>query len=160
SAALATQAVLTLLLATAPDDAKNPQYRHTTVPSSAVNRLAAAGLLVRAVHELPAPAPDLVAPADPLCNYVRRPPRPDGSLTTADNPADARAESSEGDDLGAAEALHGLVRSQQRGPAPWKLEAVRKALPCYHARWRARKTPGLASALTAAWAEAYALTRE
>ncbi|HYT91966.1 MAG TPA: hypothetical protein VEL76_24845 [Gemmataceae bacterium] len=161
AAALATQAVLTLLVATAPDDAKNPQYRHTSVPSTAVNRLAAAGLLVRAVHELPTPANDLLDQADQLCNYLRRQQRADGSLTSGDVAGGSpSSDDSEISDFLAAEALHGLIFSHQRRPAPWKIDVLRKAIAYYHPRWRARKTLAVVPGLTAAWTEAYLLTRE
>jgi hypothetical protein len=115
---------------------------------------------VRAIHELPAPAADLLGQADQMCNYIRRQQLPDGSLTTADNPAGARGDDSELGEVFAAEALHGLIFSQQRRPAPWKLDVLRKALAYYHPRWRSRKTVALVPRLTAAWAEAFVLTRE
>ena len=50
--------------------------------------------------------------------------------------------------------------SQQLRPAPWKLEAVRKAVAFYVPWWRAHKTPALVGGHTAAYAEAYLLTAE
>jgi hypothetical protein len=157
AAAVATQAVLTLLLATAPDS-KEPQIRCTTVPSAAVNRLAAAGLLVLAVHELPAPAADLLAQADQLCNYIRSRQQADGSLA-AEEGATA-GETPEAADASAAEALYALARSQLRRPAPWKVEVLRKALAHYHPRWQARKGLAALPRLTGAWAEAHLATGE
>src|SRR5262245_6530005 len=55
----ARQAVLSLMAETTTDPS-NPTCRHTTFPAIAVNRLAAAGLLLMAIHELPAPADDLL----------------------------------------------------------------------------------------------------
>src|SRR4051812_7332577 len=88
--ARATQAILTLLgdTATAP---KDPQARTTSLSPAVVNRLAAAGLLVLAIHELPAPQADLLEKSDQLCNYVRKMQRPDGSLCSCDDPADPKA---------------------------------------------------------------------
>jgi hypothetical protein len=159
AAASATQAVLTLLLATAPDP-KDPQVRCTTVPSTAVNRLAAAGLLVLAVHELPAPATDLLAQADQLCNYLRSRQKADGSLSAADGPEAGAGETPEAADAFAAEALYALARSHLRRPAPWKPEVLRKALAYYHPRWQARKGLAALPRLTGAWAEAYLATGE
>jgi hypothetical protein len=162
TAAAATQIILRLMLATAPDDAKNPQLRCTTVPSSAVNRLAAAGLLVQAIHELPAPAADLLAQADQLCNYIRSRQKADGSLSAADasEGVAAAVETPEAADAFAAEALYGLARSAQRRPAPWKAEVLRKALTYYHPRWQARKGLAASARLTGAWAEAFLATSE
>src|SRR5439155_25901337 len=63
AAAVARQALLTLLLETTVD-ANEPDIRHPTLPSTLVNRLGAAGLLVAAVHELPAAGKDLLDQAD------------------------------------------------------------------------------------------------
>src|SRR5262249_32814705 len=49
---------------------KDAQVRHTALPSAAVNRLGAAGLLVLAIHELPSPQADLLDKAEQLCNYI------------------------------------------------------------------------------------------
>ncbi len=155
AAACATRALLTLLLATAPDDPKNPQVRQTTLSPAAVNRLAAAGLLVQAVHELPAPAADLLAQGDQLCNYLRGRQRADGSLGAEDGPG-----AGEGADACAAEALCGLARGLRLRPAPWKADVLRKALAYYHPRWRERKALAPVPALTAAWADAYLATGE
>jgi hypothetical protein len=162
TAAAATQVVLRLLLATAPDDAKAPQLRCTTVPSTSVNRLAAAGALIQAIHELPSPAADLLAQADQLCNYLRSRQREDGSLSAADASEGTAvvAETPEAADAFAAEALYGLARSAQRRPAPWKAEVLRKALAYYRPRWQARKGLAAAPRLTGAWAEAYLATNE
>jgi hypothetical protein len=162
AAALATQSVLTLLLDTAPDDPKKPTLRHTTVPNTAIHRLASTGLLLLAIHELPSPPADLLDASDQLCQYLRRQQRPDGSLTCADNPNDAKpsAEDVRGDDAFAGIALYGLIRGQQHRPAAWKTEALKKAQRYYHERWRAHKNLAVVPGLSAAWAEAYLLTKE
>jgi hypothetical protein len=161
AAACATRALLTLLLATATDDAKNPQVRCTTVPSTAVNRLASAGLLAQAVYELPAPAEDLLNQAEQLCNYVRTRQKADGSLSAVDGPeAGATSETPEAGDAFAAEALYAVARGLARRPAPWKVELLRKSLAYYPPRWRARKGVAALPRLTAAWAEAHLATRE
>src|SRR5437660_7751756 len=90
--AVARQAVLRLLLDTAVDPS-DPQVRATTLPSLVVNRLAAAGLLVLAIHELPAPGDDLLEQAEQLCHFIRKQQRSDGSLSYADHAEDPKAAS-------------------------------------------------------------------
>src|SRR5436309_9431519 len=66
-AAIARQAVLTLLLETTVEDGR---VRYTTLPSTVVNRLAAAGLLVLAINELPSPGEDLLQQSEQLCAFI------------------------------------------------------------------------------------------
>ena len=162
AAAVTRQAVLTLLLDTTTDDAKNPQLRYTTLPSSLVNRLGAAGLLVLAINELPAPAADLLDQSDQLCNYIRRQQQADGSLICDDNAVDGKLTAAEADGLRyyAGLALYGLAHSQSHRPAAWKTEVLRKALACYQASWRTHKSLTAVPWLTAAYADAYLLTQE
>jgi hypothetical protein len=159
--ALARQAVLTLLLDTEKDP-QNPQVRRTTFPPGAVSRLGAAGLLIAAIHELPAPGDDLLAQAEELCAYIHQRQRTDGCLSDTDPAAGARAggASRTAESLYAGLALYGLLRSQQNHPAGWKLEVARKARAYYQACWRADKQMAPVPALTAAFAEAYVLSRE
>lgn len=152
-AARARQAVLTLLAETEVDP-KWPGVRTTTLPPVLVNRLAAAGCLVLAIHELPAPADDLLQQSDELCAYVRGQQRPDGSLSDTEKPG----ETAPGDYSGLA--LYGLMRSQQHRPAAWKSDVARKALAYYLPRWRANKDIALVPWQTAAYAEAYLATGE
>src|SRR5438105_2037575 len=79
---------LLALLGDTVTDAKEPQVRYTSLPSAVVNRLAAAGLLVLAIHELPAAERDLLDQAEQLANYIRRQQQADGSLSYADGPDD------------------------------------------------------------------------
>jgi hypothetical protein len=158
--AIARQAILTLLLETAADP-KDAQVRHTTLSSKVVNRLAAAGLLVLAINELPSPATDLLDYSDQLCNYIRRQQRADGSLSYSDNlDAKSDAEDPEGINYYPGEALHALMRSQQHRPAAWKTEVVRKALAFYRPWWQGHKNLAFISSQTAAYSEAYLLTKE
>jgi hypothetical protein len=159
--ARATQAVLTLLGDTATDP-KDPQVRYTSLPPAVVNRLAAAGLLVLAIHELPDPQEDLLKQSDQLCNYLRKQQRADGSLCYGDNPDDPKAagEDPDGVNYYPGEALYGLMRSQQHRPAAWKTEVVRKAVAYYHPYWRDHKNLAFVPWQTAAYAEAYVLTKE
>ena len=156
-AALARQAILTLLLDTAPDSA-DPQMRHTTLPGVVVNRLAAAGLLVAAIHELPAPGDDLLEQAEQLCAFIRKQQQSDGSLSLSD---DSTVEIEPGAvNLYPGLALYGLVRSQQLRPAPWKIDLVHKALPYYRNYWQSHQSMAFVPWQTAMSAEAFCLTKE
>jgi hypothetical protein len=159
--ARATQAVLTLLGDTGPDP-KDPQIRFTSLPQAVVNRLAAAGLLVLAINELPSPQDDLLKQSEQLCNYVRRMQRADGSLCYTDNPEDPKADAADPDGINnyPGVALYGLMRSQQLRPAAWKTELVRRALGYYQPWWRGHKNMGYVPWQTAAFAEAFAQTKE
>jgi hypothetical protein len=159
--ARATQAVLTLLSDTV-TEANDPEVRHTALPSPVVNRLAAAGLLVLAVNELPAPQDDLLRQSEQLCNYIRKQQRPDGSLAYADgaDPAKEAADDPDGANTYPGEALYGLARSQQRRPAAWKADVLRKAVAYYRPWWREHKSPTFVPWQTAAYAEAFLQTKE
>jgi len=185
-AAIARQAVLTLLL----DTTINPQepgvvaasfsegpasegktkspvtVRHTTLPSTMVNRLAAAGLLVLAINELPSPGEDLLQQSEQLCAFISQQQRADGSLSYTDGQAAVPAEPAaigedpDGINYYPGEALYGLMRSQQRRPAAWKTSLVRKAAAYYLPWWRDHKNMALVPWHTAAYAEAYLLTKD
>ncbi len=161
AAAIAKQAVLTLLLETTTDP-KEPHVRFTAAHPAALNRVAAAGMLVLAVHELPTPARDLLDQADQLANYLRKELQNDGSINLALPAGDDRPTSL---NHGALQnipgpALYGISRSQQLRPAAWKLEALRKGRAFYHAYWKQTKNQPMATWHTAAYAEAYSSTRE
>jgi hypothetical protein len=164
-AAVARQAVLTLLLETAVD-AQDNRIRHTSLPSTVVNRLASAGLLVLAINELPSPGEDLLQQSEQLCAFIDKQQRPDGSLSYFDiDPAHQAgtpsiSEDSDGINYYPGEALYGLMRSQQRRPAEWKIKVVRKALAYYLPWWRQHKNMALVPWHTAAYAEAYLATKD
>lgn len=52
------------------------------------------------------------------------------------------------------------MRSQKRRPAKWKVDLVRKALPYYLQHWRQQKDRDFVGWQSAAWTEAYLLTKE
>ncbi len=164
-AAVARQAILTLLLETNVD-AQDNRLRHTTLPSTVVNRLASAGLLVLAINELPSPGEDLLQQSEQLCAFIGRQQRPDGSLSYLDvDPARQSGMPGIGDDSDGinyypGEALDGLMRSQQRRPAEWKIALTRKALAYYLPWWRQHKNMALVPWHTAAYAEAYLATKD
>ncbi len=159
--AVARQAVLRLLLDTAVDPS-DPQVRATTLPSIVVNRLAAAGLLLLAIHELPAPGEDLLEQAEQLCHFIRKRQRPDGSLSYTDQTEAVTTANvdPEGINHYPGEALYGLMLSQRHRPVPWKTEVVRKALAYYRPWWRGHKSVAFVPWQTAAYTEAYLRTKE
>jgi hypothetical protein len=156
-AARATQAVLALLDDTTTEDQAGVTLRYTSLPSAAANRVAAAGLLVAAVNELPAPQEDLLKKSEELCAYLRKQQRADGSLswTEGDEKADP-----DGAHLYPGLALYGLMRSQAHRPAAWKTDAARKALAYYQPWWREHRTMTFVPWQTAAYAEAFLLSKE
>jgi hypothetical protein len=155
----AAQALLAVLEETVIEQADIP-IRHTALSSVVVNRLGAAGLLVLAINELPAPQADLLEKSEQLCNFIRTQARPDGSLRCDDT-----GEDSKGDDIDAINAypgiaLHGLARSQTLRPASWKLDLLRKAAAFYRPWWQGRRNLAFVPAQTAANGEAFLLTKE
>jgi hypothetical protein len=142
-------------------DAKDPSLRSVTLPPVLVNRLAAAGMLVAAIHELPQPPKELVDQADQLCKYIAQQQQPDGALRWLDT-GDSKSNPFlvEGTNLFAGPALYGVARSHRARPAAWKLDVLRKARAYYVAWWREHKNPTLVPWHSAAYAEAYALTNE
>jgi len=160
-AAVARQALLALLLDTRPDP-RNARARYTSLPPAAVNRLAAAGLLVLAINELPDPGADLLEESEQLCAYIRGQQRADGSLDYGDGFTDTPADKADPDGINyyPGEALYALMRSQRHRPAPWKTDVLRRARAYYLPWWRAHKNMALVPWQTAAYAEAYLATKE
>jgi len=156
-AARARQAVLTLLTDTGADP-RDPHARCTTLPSSVVNRLAAAGLLLAAIHELPAPADDLLMQGEQLARFIFDQQRPDGSLSLSDDPsvpADA-----DGVNSYPGWALYGLMRSQTARPQPWKTEFFRRSLGFYRTWWKAHPSAAFAASMAPACAVAYVTSKD
>lgn len=131
--AAAQQAVLTLL-ANTKVDTQDAQLRYTVLPESSVNRLGSAGLLLRAVHELPVPVDVRLKEAEGLAGYVRSNQQADGLLSSipsgiqqvgADASQAVRSRYYEG------LAVEGLALSLTYSPAPWKTEALQKAARGY-----------------------------
>src|SRR5262249_9900019 len=112
AAAIAKQALLTLLAETAVDG-KEPHVRN--VPINQANPLAPAGMLIAATHELPTPAADLLDQADQLANLLRKQILADGSLNIAglgQDSAPAGPSSSanaEAVQFGPGPALYGII---------------------------------------------------
>jgi hypothetical protein len=152
--ARATQTILALLDDTVLDSKES--VRHTSTPSSAVNRVASAGLLVLAINELPDPQKDLLDSSEQLCNYIRRQARPDGSVVCADKPAAVDADAA----TYAGLALYALMRSESRRPAAWKTDLVRKAVAYYRPWWNGHKNRECVPSMTAAATEAYLSSKD
>jgi hypothetical protein len=141
---------------------KDDEVRYTSLPSLMLNRLGAAGMLVQAINELPSPAEDLLKKSEQLCTYIRRQQQVDGSLSYIDAPAEgSKAADPDPDGINyyPGPALYGLMLSQRHKPAGWKTEVVRKALDYYLSCWRAHKSLALVPYQTAAYTEAYLLTK-
>ncbi|MBI3412300.1 MAG: hypothetical protein HY040_28610 [Planctomycetes bacterium] len=157
-AAIARQALLTLFLETI-KDAKEPHLRYTAAPPELIHRPTASAMLALAVHELDSPGKDLLDDAEGICNYLRKLVKADGSLHLVEN------DTTSGNEAQAIQhysglVLHAIVRSQEHRPAAWKLEALRKARPFYHAYWKQNKNAPMIPEHTAAYVEAFLLTKE
>ena len=163
SAAIAKQALLTLLLETSVDP-KAPHVRN--VPIHQANPLVAAGTIIAAIHELPAPAADLLDQADQLANLLRQQIQADGSLNVAEAGDDAagslNADSRHTEALQhyPGTALYAIIRSHRLRPAAWKVEALRKAQAHYSAYWQQHKNMPMLAWQSGAYTEAYLLTKE
>jgi hypothetical protein len=155
AAAVARQALLTLLLETTVDSQTSARY--TAAPEPFLNRLATGGLLVLAIHELPQPASDLVQQGDQLAQHLRLQQQADGSFLLSSEDAAAQTAIIE---YCTGWALYGIIRSQALRPAPWKLEALRKGRAHYHGWWRKHKNMPMVGPHSAAYAEAFAITKE
>jgi hypothetical protein len=150
----ATQAVLALLDDTTLDS-KDSTVRYTALPPGMINRLGAAGLLVLAINELPAPQADLLEKSEQLCNFIRKQARPDGSLAYQDSKGD-----DEGINCYPGVALHGLMHSLRHRQARWKIDLVRKALPYYRGWWKEHRNMAFVPSMSAAYAEAHHRTKD
>ena len=157
--AIARQALLTLLLDTVVEagETQGGRIRHTIPASALVNRPAAAGLLVRAVHELPSPGQDLLDQADQLGNFLKKNVQTDGSILLASSANEVTPEMIE---YFSGSALLGIIRSQTLRPAAWKLDALSRARGFYEARWRQHKNYPMVAEHSAAFVEAFALTKD
>jgi hypothetical protein len=132
------------------------------LPSVFVNRVGAAGMLVLAISELPAPSSDLLDRSEQLCAFLRGRVRADGGLRcsdAADAPVDSLEEAN-GAIYHAGVALYAIARSQKQRPAPWKIELVTKAAGFYMTGWRASRKIDFVSWHTAAYAEAFLINKD
>jgi hypothetical protein len=158
-AAIASQAVLTLLAATRPDPA-DANCRVPVHASVLCNRVGFAATVALAIYELPAADPKLLAEAEKLCEFLRRQCRPDGSVHYTDNPTDdpAKVDPDAMNEYPGL-ALQAVAASSRVKPAAWKTEAVKKGGEHYRAAFRARPHPLLAATVAPALAELYVQTK-
>jgi hypothetical protein len=156
SEVVARQALLSLLLETGKDpNSKNPAIRYPFGTGS--TPLAAAGLLVLAISELPKPGADLLQQSEELCQFIRSQQQQDGSF----GPPPTQSEKMiTVDEAASGLALYALARSFKQRPEPWKLDTLRKAQAYYQKLWSAKKNTDLVPWHSAAFAEAYFLTKE
>jgi hypothetical protein len=102
---------------------------------------------------MPRPGDDLVKQGEELAQFIRKRQQADGSFATPEDPPGEHF-------VAAGRALFGLLRSQARHPADWKIGAVRRALPYYLHGWKENRSPQTTAWIVSAFAEAYALTKE
>ncbi len=133
AAAIASQAVLTLLAAARVDPA-DPACR---VPNGGAG---VAAVLALAIYELPGADDRLLGEADRLCNFLRKSP-----------------ESSGGSEGGLA--LSAVVTSHKVRPEAWKADYAAKGFAAGRAAFRSAPTPPLAAALIPAFADFHLHTR-
>lgn len=161
-AAVASQAVLTLLAATRVDPT-DPGVREPLGQSFGRDGLGFAAVLALAIYDLPGADEKLIGEAERLCQYLRRkhlrndgpvlsPPGLNGMgdwLKVHPNHA--------GEHPGYV--LHALAVSNRMKPADWKAIALRKGCEFYRAGFRAHPHPLLAAALTPAFTEVFLQTK-
>ena len=129
----AQQATLTLLSSTKIDP-QDAQVRYTLFPETTVNRLASAGLLLRAVHELPAPAEVRLKEAEGLAQYIRTTQQTEGRFQSQASGVQQASSNTDQDAMNLlcqGFAVEGLALSQNYSPANWKSEALQKAVRGY-----------------------------
>lgn len=131
--ACSQRAMLTLLASTKvdPQDAK---VRFTAFPETVVNRLGSAGLLMRAVHEMPVPVEVRLKEAEGLAQYVKTTQTTTGLLEPAGSGVVQASASKMPENMMRhydALALEGLAISMNYSPAPWKTEVLQKAVKAY-----------------------------
>jgi hypothetical protein len=152
-AAVASQAVLTLLAATRVET-NDPNCRVPVRTSLTCNRVGVAAVLALAIYELPGADEKLLAEAERLCNFVRTQLRPDGSVHYTDGAADVPTQVDPG---GVNEypgfALHAVSVSNRVRPAAWKAEALKRGLDHYRTYFNAKPHPMLVATLTPAFTE-------
>jgi hypothetical protein len=150
--AVAKQALLTLLLETA-NDPQDPQQRRTAVADELLNRVASGGMLLAAIHVQPNPASDLVQMGDQIALFLQKQMQPDGSFRIASDDPDLIQQAS---GLG----VLGIAKSNSARPAAWKVESLKKARDAYLASWRKQPTLAMLPCHSAAYADAFAQTKD
>ena len=153
SAAVARQAVLTLL-ASAPVDPADPGMRVPSQTATVGNRVGFAAVLALAICDIPDADAQLLAEAERLCGFLRKACRPDGSVEYA-----AAGTDPAGVNEYPGLALAAIMSSHKTRPEAWKPDAVSKGLTFYRDVFRKAPHPQLAATLTPAVAELHLQTR-
>lgn len=131
--AASLQATLTLMASTKVDQ-QDAQVRFTFLPEATVNRMGSAGLLMRAVHELPVPVEVRLKEAEGLACFVRANQKQDGLFAGMTSSVQQVASDSSQEMLMRyyeGLAFEGLAISQTHCPAQWKTDALQKAAKAY-----------------------------
>ncbi|MFO0866644.1 MAG: hypothetical protein U0744_18730 [Gemmataceae bacterium] len=152
AAAVAKQALLTLLLETA-NDPQDPQQRRTAVADELLNRVASGGILLAAIHAQPNPATDLVQSGDQIALFLHKQMQPDGTFRIGTEDPNLIHQAS---GLG----VLGLAKNNMARPAAWKGDALKKARDAYVASWKKQPNLAMLPGHSAAYADAFAQTKD
>ncbi|HMP58055.1 MAG TPA: hypothetical protein PKD86_01770, partial [Gemmatales bacterium] len=161
-AARAKQALLVLLAQTRVEE-REPRVRLTQFPSASVNRAAAAAGLVLAIHAVPDPTPDLLEAAEQLAGYLRTLQTDEGHFRVEMEglgPAAARTSVESESARVQGQIVQALAVSYGQAPAPWKLEAVRRAVVAQRSMWQGRRQMEVTYGMIAGCTELYERTKE
>lgn len=160
--AKAKQTLLVLLAQTRMDPAQ-PDVRITQLPAASVNRLAAAAGLVLAIHSLPEPSTELLTAAEQLAAGLRQAQLETGlfrvdeaGLLVPPGQTSARAEAQRTQGM----IVQALVASYGQAPAPWKLEAARRAILASRSQWQGQRQVEWACSVIPGAGEAYLRTKD
>ncbi len=129
----AQQACLTLLSSTKVDP-QDGAIRYTVFPEMTVNRTGSAGLLLRAVHELTAPAEVRLQEAEGLAGYLKTCQQGDGSFRMSPAAIQTVAHDASTEMMTwryEGMAVEGLALSLMHRPAEWKTQMLQKAAQHY-----------------------------
>jgi len=153
----ASLAILNLLTETK-EETKG--VRFTAQPSVVCNRIAANGLLILAIHEMPNPSNDLLDRAEEMCAFIRSQQQADGSLHYTDTSDPSTTTDPIGIRTYPGIALTGVILSNKLRPASWKIEMLKKAMPYYRNAFKQSPHPTFVPWQTTAFAEAFVQSKD
>jgi len=151
-AARARQAILLLRDDTETDPNDNLS-RRPRLPGSTAYRVAVSSLLVLAIHELPAPASDLLDSSNQLCRYLTRQTQSDGTFPVEPTGSDVER-------LAGVLAVQALCANQRHQPSAEKLAVIHKALAGLRQTWKKAPCALIGPELANAAAEAYLVGKD
>ncbi len=149
----ARQAILSLLADTK-TEANDPTCRCTSLPTIMVNPLAAAGMLLMAIHELQEPADDLLKTGEELGAVCSQTATARWFVSAEQQGRTSFNRCGIGSNIPGL-AVYGLVLSQRNRPVSWKRGTALKAIDYYRRQWKADPSLPAAAWLTLACAECY-----